>query len=128
MVENKNLTRHGARRQGAELLPVIYNHDLGSQPLGWRGHAAAKGCQDNFLRGSRRLAGPRNHFGRFRATNPVGDFCLFQRHLGAQCPHLRGHVINGTSCLRRSAQARANVVGQMAQLVQRIGVGKCRIA
>ena len=62
------------------------------------------------------------------AAHPVRDGGFLKLHVGTEGAHFGGNVVDGGLGLGRSGDARADVVGEMAQLVQGIGVGESGVA
>ena len=124
VVEEQDLAFHRALGEGGKLLPVVHDDDLGGKAFRGRGHAAAQGGKDDFLGDAGRLTGPGNHFSRLQAAHPVRDLGLFERDFRAQGAHFGGHVVHGLLGLRRAAQAGADIVGEMAQFGEGVGVLK----
>src|SRR6185369_6244581 len=71
---------------------------------------------------------PRYQFRGFDATNPMRNGRLLQSHFRAQRPHFGGNVIYGLLRLGRAADARADIVGQMTQLIEGIWINERGIA
>ena len=68
------------------------------------------------------MARPGNELAGFGAADPVGDGGLFELDFGTQGAHFRSDVIDGMLGLRRAAEAGTDVVGQVAELVQGVGI------
>ena len=111
-----------------ELGPVVDDDDFGGDAFGGGGDAAAEGGENDLLRGAGGHAVPGEEGAGFSAADPMGDGGLFEGDFGAEGSHLCGDVIDGFLGLRGSAEAWADVVGEMAKLVEGVRVGDGGVA
>ena len=127
-IEDQDLALHRAGPQSAKLLPIVNDYDLGGKAIGWCGHAAAQRGEHDLLRSSRRLTEPRDQLARLDSAHPVRNLGLFESDVGSQQAHLRRDVVDSLFGLGRAAQPWTDIVGEVAQFVEGIGVRKSSIA
>ena len=128
VIEEQNFAFHSIGRKGVELLPIADDDNLGGQTLRRCGHTAAESRQDDLLRGSGCLSGPGDELSLLFTANPVRNGGFLECDFGAQSPHLAGDVVHRLLGLGRAAEARADVVGEMSELVQRVGIAHGGVA
>ena len=102
--------------------------DLRGDAFGGSRRAAADGGENDALSCFRRLAGIFDELGFFLTANPVGDLRWLKVNIEAEFAHLGGHVFGGGLGLRRSGGARADVLGQVRELMPGVVAGESGVA
>ena len=123
-VEEDNFAGNFLAAESGELVEVVDDNDLRGEAFGGSRRAAADGGENDALGCLRHLAGIFDELGFFLAANPVGDLRGLQVNLEAEFAHLGGDVFGGSLRLRRTGGARADVLGQVRELMPGVVAGE----
>jgi hypothetical protein len=122
VVEEENLAFHSRWIERLERSPAIDDYHLGSKAVRRRGDAAAEHSKNHLLRGAGRHVFPIDNGRRLCAANPMRNGGFLQGDFRAKGTHLCSDVFDSLLRLRRTTDAWADIVREMTQLVERIGI------
>ena len=113
-------------RQRFQLVEISDSDHLGYDSICRRRDACSERTKHNLLRRVLRLTGKLNERRRFVTTHPMWNHYSLELHFTADGLQFAGDVLNRFGRLRRSAQSRADVIGEMRDLpISVVAVQSC---
>src|SRR5438309_488344 len=109
-IEQNNFPGHLFTAKRVKLIKAVDDDHLGGQALGGSGDAATKRGQGDSLSRSRRLPCELDQLSGLRAARPMRHHDSLKLNFQTKTAQLCGDIPNGVLSLRRTAQARADVV------------------
>ena len=127
-VEEDNLAGNFFAAESGEFVEAVDYDNVSCNAFGRSRGTAADGGENDALRCFRHLAGIFDELGFFLTANPVGDLRRLQVNIEAEFAHLGGDIFGSGLRLRRSGRARADVLGQVLELMPGVVAGESGIA